>query len=115
MRTALIILCLWVAGLVDGEAREMLKCVMCGKEIEESFTRIEDLVTHEKKVYCLGCADLPNRCFTCDLPLKEGYTKLHDGRLLCARDGQVAVSSDEEAKAICRQVKLDLDRLLSRF
>ena len=74
-----------------------------------------DSVTEEKKQVCQDCATLSTVCFICGLPVKTNYTRLPDGRIICARDVRTAVLDEEEAKRICREAKNSLDRLFSRF
>ena len=38
-----------------------------------------------------------------------------DGRYICARELKDVIQSEDEAKEICKGVKDDLDRLLSRY
>lgn len=116
LKKARLILLAWVVCLIACPApAQVIKCSLCDKVIVGRYRKIEDQITHEKKNFCLECSELPDRCFACDLPIKEGGTKLQDGRFLCARDEQVAVNSPDEAKDICQQTKLDIDRLFSRF
>src|SRR5712671_621362 len=88
-------------------------CAICGHVLDKQVYILTDKVTGEKTHVCPDCADLPNDCFECGLPVKEGYTELPDGRLLCARDAKNAVLDQKEAEKLVEQVKDNLDRLFS--
>jgi hypothetical protein len=51
----------------------------------------------------------------CSRPVKENAVTLPDGRVLCPRDYQASIQSEDAAKEICENVKNDLNRLLSRY
>ncbi len=74
-----------------------------------------DQVTHQKIQICSTCVSWPDVCFICGLPVRKDFTRLTDGRFLCARDAATAVLDNEEARRICDEVKDSLDRLFSRF
>jgi hypothetical protein len=91
-------------------------CAVCGREIMGDTVYIfTDRVTNEKKHLCNDCSLLPDVCFVCGLPVKENFYKLHDGRVLCARDAKNVVLDPNEPKKICSDVQDEMDRLFSRF
>jgi hypothetical protein len=91
-------------------------CAVCGKEITGDTVYIfTDKVTNEKKHLCNECSLLPDVCFVCGLPVKENFYRMHDGRVLCARDAKNAVLDPVEEKKICSDVQDEMDRLFSRF
>src|SRR5262252_9491497 len=90
-------------------------CATCGIELSGTIFVLTDKVTNEKKSICQECSHLTEICFACGLPVKTNYTKLPDGRLLCARDAANAILNEDEAKQICGEVNEALNRLLSRF
>src|SRR5258706_16317667 len=51
-------------------------CAICGHVLDKKVYILTDKVTGEKTHVCPDCADLPNNCFVCGLPVKEGYTEL---------------------------------------
>jgi hypothetical protein len=104
--------CLLLAGhlLADSD-----HCAVCGNPFSTRVYTVLDSVTEEKKQVCQDCATLSTVCFICGLPVKTNYTRLPDGRIICARDVRTAVLDEEEAKRICREAKNSLDRLFSRF
>src|ERR1039458_9911405 len=104
--------CLLLAGhlLADSD-----HCAVCGNPFSTRVYTVLDSVTEEKKQVCQDCATLSTVCFICGLPVKTNYTRLPDGRIICARDVWTAVLDEEEAKRICREAKNSLDRLFSRF
>ncbi len=90
-------------------------CAVCGGALTGTIFVLTDKVTNEKKQICHDCSLLTEICFACGLPLKANYTKLPDGRLLCARDASNAILNEDEAKQLCSEVNEALDRLFSRF
>lgn len=117
MKIRLPIACLlfWVFALTLTARGQGLNCDICGEPIRAGYYTITDRVTGEKKNVCPSCHDLDARCFACDLPVKEGFLKLPDGRYICARDAREAVGAEDEAREISIRVRDDLDRLFSRF
>ncbi len=113
IRLPAVCLLFWVFAAI-ANAQE-LKCDICGEPITGKFYKLEDRVSGEQKKICQACSDLEARCFVCGLPVKDGGTKLADGRVLCAREAREAVSSEDEAREICVEVRDELDRLFSRF
>ena len=61
-----------------------------------------DRVDHKTKNVCQTCANLDSRCFVCDMPVKEGYQQLPDGRYICERELKTVVTSESDAMAICK-------------
>ena len=91
------------------------KCAICGGEFGATIYLVTDKVTREKIQICHDCSVLSEECFICGLPVKKDFTKLPDGRFLCARDAKRAVLDEDEAKRVCAEVKEAVDRLFSRF
>jgi hypothetical protein len=104
--------CFLLAGRVLADSD---RCAVCGNPFSTRVFTVKDSVTEEKKQVCQDCATLTTVCFICALPVKTNYTRLPDGRILCARDARTAVLDEEDAKRICREAKNSLDRLFSRF
>src|SRR5215831_12406942 len=73
-------------------------CAVCGRELTGKIFALTDQVTGEKKQICQDCSLLTEICFVCSLPLRTNYTRLSDGRFLCARDAHTAVLNEDEAK-----------------
>jgi len=115
MNARRIFACLLVCGLTVLARAEYLKCDICGAVITVRYYTMVDRITGITNLVCRDCEALPDRCFTCGLPVKPDAKALPDGRMLCARDAKEAVDSDEEAKHICEEVRIDLNRQLSRF
>jgi hypothetical protein len=105
---ALAIFC--VPVVADGD-----RCAICGGELSGTIYFVTDKVTDEKKQICQNCSSLTETCFLCGLPVKTDYTKLPDGRFLCARDARNAVLNEDEAKQVCEDVREALDRQFVRF
>lgn len=111
----LIVAC-WVLFVSGVLARaDDLICDVCGQPIYRTVYEFKDKVDHKTKHVCGACEHLVSRCFICEMPVKEGYQKLADGRYICARELKTIVASESDAKTICKGVKDDLDRQLSRF
>ena len=66
-------------------------CASCGQYSNGRVYLIRDRVEGEFKSICETCAFLKRRCSLCQLPVKDNYTALPDGRYLCARDAPTAV------------------------
>jgi len=91
----LMVLAILAASRAFGEIE---RCAICGKELLDKVYMVTDKVTEEKKHICGACAFLPNDCYLCSLPVKEGYVSLPDGRFLCARDATTAVIDENAAE-----------------
>ena len=115
MRNAFIIIV--IVGLLSSPAAraDADHCTICGALLVDKVYLITDKVTDEKARICPDCAVLTDACFVCGLPVKKDFTRLPDGRCLCARDARNAVLNDDEAKQVYEEVHDALDRLFSRF
>jgi len=91
------------------------KCSICDSALGVYHYRVRDQFGDEEKLICGQCMLLKERCFLCGLPVKNGLTRLRDGRVFCARDVNEVVLSDDDAKSICSGTKNELDRIFSRF
>ena len=108
-------LLLFFASAMSGLA-DPYRCSICGEGfVGGTIYLVTDKVTREKLQICHDCSVLAEECFICGLPVKKDYTKLPDGRFLCARDAKRAVLDEDEAKRVCAEVKDAIDRLFSRF
>ncbi len=114
MRTKLIVGWLTLLLLATVARAEDLKCAICGKTITGNYFLDVDEITGQTNKVCADCQKL-DRCSVCGLPVKTGFTRLPDGRILCARESAAAVCAEDEAKEHCRGTRDDLDRLFSRF
>ncbi|MDB6020836.1 MAG: hypothetical protein JWQ04_693 [Pedosphaera sp.] len=94
---------------------EVVRCDICGQPLQLTFYTVEDRVEHKNKKLCQDCEKIEARCFICNLPVREGFKRLPDGRYICARELNSVIESESDAKEICKGVRNDLDRLLSRF
>jgi hypothetical protein len=106
----------FIAGLLVGNrARAGDKCAVCGGPIEQVVYFFVDKVAGDKKEVCEKCANLPTECYLCGMPVKENFTELPDGRILCARDVKNVVLDADEAQRIWYDVKAAVERQFSRF
>jgi hypothetical protein len=96
----------WAAGTV---------CVACDKEIPDTIYTVLDAVKRAQVTVCPACAELPNRCYLCGVPVRNHFTTLPDGRTICKRDVRNVVIDATAAQQICTEVKSGLDRQFSRF
>jgi hypothetical protein len=115
VKTAL--LSVLILGLLQAvaSADDADHCAVCGVFFTDKVYIFTDKVTNEKTRICSDCSLLDDVCFVCGLPVKKDFTKLADGRCICARDAKNAVLNEDEAKQVYEQVHYDLDRLFSRF
>lgn len=90
-------------------------CESCGQPIVDKFYERLDRVENRQRKICPRCESIVEHCFICDMPISGEYDKLSDGRYICPRDMKSVVTSNDKAAEICRGVRDDLDRLLSRF
>jgi len=88
-------------------------CAICGQPINGTIYQMTDDVTARKVEVCGTCIQLP-RCFICSLPVKNG-TQLSDGRWLCSRDAQNAVTDINDVQNTFGQIHDYLDHLFARF
>ena len=105
--TFLLILILWATAAVDN------RCVVCQKNITQRVYLFAHPYAAEKQPVCSACAQLETTCATCRLPVRSGFTKLPDGRLLCATDAKESVVTQDALDEIYREVKRDLFRMLA--
>lgn len=108
---------LWVAamGLVCSAWADP-KCACCGRFItDETVYELTDRAEGGKVTICGDCVKLPRHCALCQLPVKEGYKEVGDGRFLCARDAQAAILDPERARRVLADIRSELDRFYSRF
>lgn len=94
---------------------DILRCDVCGLAINGRFYTREDTLDHKRKRICEVCEKISDKCFICNMPVREGGEHLPDGRCICPREMKTIIASETEAKQICTGVRDDLDRLLSRF
>jgi len=111
-RLLLAVLAIFAAVSAFGDIE---RCAICGHEILDKVYFLTDKVTEEKKHICGACADLPNDCYLCSLPVKEGYVSLPDGRFLCARDARTAVIDENAARTLAAETMEAVERMFSRF
>ncbi len=91
------------------------RCVVCDLGITAGGYLMTDRITGEQKPVCKTCALLSARCYLCGLPVKNNFTQLPDGRVLCARDSKGVVLSEDEANQVCIETRNELNRLFSGF
>jgi len=111
-----LLACVLLGGLpVVLAAGELSHCVVCDQVLKTNYYEFEDKSAGGQKKVCAVCEKLETRCFLCGMPVQKDYATLKDGRLLCKRDDQEAIHSENEEKSICEEVQYELDRKFSRF
>jgi len=95
------------------------RCFVCGGFIiTGTVYLLKDQVTLEKVEVCSNCENHFPDCYWCGIPADTnapGFVLMPDARAICARDARTVVVKEDEVIGIARQVRNDLDRLLSRF
>lgn len=90
-------------------------CPVCNQKFGSKIFSIKKLGTENKVLVCAECVKLETSCYLCGVPVKDRFTKLADGRLLCPEDAQRAVLEQDEAVKIFEDVKRDAQTILSRL
>jgi hypothetical protein len=90
-------------------------CAVCGDRIGGTVYRFTKLGRDEKVFVCGNCAKLDTACYICTIPVRQKYTRLADGRLLCEEDAKTAVLTQDEAEKIFDDVKRDVQSILARL
>ena len=90
-------------------------CAVCARRSGTKIFSIKKLGTEDKVLICAECAKLETECYLCGVPVKDKFTKLADGRLLCPEDAKRAVLEQDEAVKIFEDVKRDAQTILSRL
>lgn len=96
------------AGICRACLREGLKCKTCGKKIAGDFL----LLDGNEGPYCASCIQQFAPCELCGAPAGDDAVQLADGRVLCARCHQTAITDPREANELFVQVIDSLDRSL---
>jgi hypothetical protein len=85
---------------------EPFTCVVCGKRmLSGKYYR------HPAGPVCEICAELPNRCSLCGLPIKDNFSKTPDGRFICKFDLPNTIKSEAEVQRLFEDVHNGLYRL----
>src|SRR3954452_11495878 len=111
----LVACALWGGLSLVHAAKEVHRCDICDQVLKTNYYKLEDRSVGGEVQVCWDCEHLDTRCFLCGLPVRADYATLKDGRLLCKRDNQEAIHSDDEAKRICEAVQDEMSRKFSRF
>ncbi len=90
-------------------------CPVCRQRFGNKVFSIKKLGSEDKVLICVECMKLETACYLCGVPVKDKFTKLADGRLLCAEDAKRAVLEQDEAVKIFEDVKRDAQTILSRL
>lgn len=91
------------------------KCAICDQPVPGKFFMVEDKVDGSKKNICPACAELDAWCFVCNVPVKDKFTRLADGRVICSRDLRDAILTDEDMRAAWAATREDLATVFGRF
>ena len=110
----LIWLVLLMNGITQRAAADVI-CYVCGNRAGLQVYLFTKRGQEEKVSVCASCAHLQTTCYICDLPVKNNFMRLVDGRLLCPDDTKTAILKDDEADKIFEDVKSELHSMLSRL
>ncbi len=103
--TFLLVLIGGIVSPVDAQD-EPFTCVVCGKRmLSGKYYR------HPAGPVCEICAELPNRCSLCGLPIKDDFTKTPDGRFICKYDLPKTIRSEAEVQRLFEDVHNGLYRM----
>lgn len=83
--------------------------------MEKTFLPSRGKAWDERVLVCEPCSRLETACYICKLPVKDRFTKLADGRLLCEDHAKQAVLEQTEASRIFEEVKGEALSLLMRM
>ncbi|MBI3878033.1 MAG: protein DA1, partial [Verrucomicrobia bacterium] len=83
------------AGQTNSPAKQELFCVVCGKG-----PLTGTVWSHRRGHVCSDCYKLETRCAICSLPVKDGFIKTPDGRIICKFDAATAVLKQEDARRV---------------
>ena len=111
----MILIGLIAAVCAPGLRAEALRCAVCQLPIRGKFFQVEDKVNLEKKSVCPTCSQLDTWCFVCNVPMKDGFTRLADGRIFCARDLQNAILTEDQARGVWAETREGLRSIFFRF
>src|SRR4051812_5613498 len=73
-------------------------CPICSHRYGTKVYAITKRGRTEKVVVCATCMKLDTTCYICGLPVKDKFTRLADGRLLCEDDAKQAVLDQSTAE-----------------
>jgi hypothetical protein len=90
-------------------------CAVCGDPLAGAIYRATRRGRDAKVFVCGTCAKLETTCYICSLPVKNKYTRLADGRLLCEEDAKSAVLTQDDADKIFDDVKRELQSTLAQL
>lgn len=109
-------LAVWLSIIATGAvAAADDNCAVCAQRFGTKVFSIKKLGSEEKVLICPECAKLETSCYLCGVPVKDKFTKLADGRLICAEDAKRAVLEQDEAVKIFEDVKRDAQTILARL
>ena len=104
----------WVVLLLAAELAPSLgqtnpACVVCGTSPLSG-----QVWKHRWGLVCADCIGLDARCSLCGLPVKQGFARTADGRLICSFDASNAVLTVTEAARVFAETAQELERLTDR-
>lgn len=82
------------------------RCVVCEKPILQGR-----VYKHAKGIICESCFQIVDHCSVCGLPVRDGYGKTGDGRLICKRDLPNVVLEQAQLEALFKEATHELYRL----
>lgn len=85
-------------------------CELCAKAFSDRYYSIMDKVQEKRRMVCGDCAQRPQRCFACGLPIPKDMQSLADGRHYCARDAANALFSPAAVQGVTAETESRLRR-----
>jgi len=88
-------------------------CAVCRQQIAERVYLFTSPYLAEKQSVCGACAELETTCSVCTLPIRGSHIKFADGRLLCERERNQCVLTDDALQEVFADVKRDIFKMLA--
>lgn len=82
------------------------RCVVCEKPILQGR-----VYKHARGIICESCFQIVDHCSVCGLPVRDGFGKTGDGRLICKRDLPNVVLEQSQLEALFKEATHELYRL----
>lgn len=113
MRRGIVVFAVCILFAAMSKAAVGTHCVVCQQQIRERVYFFTSPYLTEKQSVCAGCAEIEDTCSVCTLPIRGKHIKLNDGRLLCEREREHCVLTDDALQEIYADVKRDVFKMLA--
>jgi hypothetical protein len=112
MKRGIGLLAVYLLSAWTAHAAVATHCAICRQQITQRIYMFSSIYLAEKQTVCGTCAELEMVCSICALPIRGSAIKLADGRLLCERERNQCVLTEDELDEIFADVKRDLFKML---